>query len=106
MAPLVSISSAHTTLLYVTRSSNGPELNIARLGLAAGIVTDDITNEKLVIVVGGYSGDKFVRSIEIRQLKLASTSTDICTRTWKRFSFVQLINLSCCPMLLLSIYHS
>merc|ERR1712150_338772 len=36
--------------------SDGPNLNIGRRALAAGIVTDDVTNEELVIVSGGTAG--------------------------------------------------
>ena len=36
--------------------SDGPKLNIGRSHLAAGIVTDKITNESIVVVSGGWGG--------------------------------------------------
>ena len=35
--------------------SDGPELHQARANFAAGIVTDEITQEKLLLVTGGFS---------------------------------------------------
>ena len=35
--------------------SDGPELLQARVNFAAGIVTDEITQEKLLLVTGGFS---------------------------------------------------
>ena len=52
----------------------GPSLMQARLNLAAGIITDDVTDESLVVVTGGRSVDRkhsdgwfFLNSTEILQ---------------------------------------
>ena len=46
--------------------SDGPELLQARVSFAAGIVTDEETQEKLVVVTGGLGNDSFsLNSTEI-----------------------------------------
>ena len=45
--------------------SDGPELLKARVSFAAGIVTDDVTNEEFVIVTGGDDGSNYLKSTEI-----------------------------------------
>ena len=45
--------------------SDGPALNQARKDHAAGIVTDEETNEKLFIVTGGIGTNGILKSTEI-----------------------------------------
>jgi hypothetical protein len=45
--------------------SDGPELITARRLLAAGIVNDEVTQEKLIIATGGYDGSSYLKSTEI-----------------------------------------
>ena len=45
--------------------SNGPALNQARQSHAVGIVTDEATQEKLVIVTGGWDGSNALKSTEV-----------------------------------------
>ena len=49
---------------YYGNWSSGPELNKARYKHAAGIVGDEITQEKLAIVAGGF-GNSMLKSSEI-----------------------------------------
>ena len=45
--------------------SEGPELNHDRFNHAVGIVTDEATQEKLVIVTGGWNGYIVLKSTEV-----------------------------------------
>ena len=55
--------------------SNGPELILPRFGHAAGIITDEATYEKLVVVTGGlyyYFGD-YPNSIKTTEVLIGDT---------------------------------
>ena len=45
--------------------SNGPTLNKKRMSHAVGIVTDEVTQEKLVVVTGGYIDGNVLKSTEV-----------------------------------------
>ena len=67
---IIGGKDAHTkTFVYDHQKgewSNGPEINEARHRHAGGIVTDDTTKEKFVIVSGGiYHGEIGLKSTEI-----------------------------------------
>jgi hypothetical protein len=67
----------------------GPDLLQARLNHAAGIVTDEVTTEKLVIVTGGLHNGIFLDSTEMLinqqwiQGKIAY-SMDLCKGVWRK----------------------
>ena len=44
---------------------DGPTMNEARESHAAGIISDEATEERLVIVTGGWNGVNFLKSTEI-----------------------------------------
>ena len=45
--------------------SNGPTLNKKRMSHAVGIVTDEVSQEKLVVVTGGYINGNVSKSTEV-----------------------------------------
>ena len=45
--------------------SNGPTLNKKRMIHAVGIVTDEVSQEKLVVVTGGYINGNVSKSTEV-----------------------------------------
>ena len=51
----------HTNKLW----SNGPTLNKKRMIHAVGIVTDEVSQEKLVVVTGGYINGNVSKSTEV-----------------------------------------
>jgi len=64
------ISASKKTFWFnklTSKWSDGPNLNIGRRLLAAGIVTDDVTNEEFVIVSGGDEG---VGSINLKSTEI------------------------------------
>ena len=57
--------------------TEGPPLNIARHDHTSGLITDQITQKKSVVVVGGInSGGQVLTSIEILPLPMPDTLTD------------------------------
>ena len=62
------VNSISSSTYYFHHQTNdwieGPKLNVARHSHGSGIVIDTVTNEKYVVVIGGYGIDRSLNSME------------------------------------------
>ena len=61
---------AHKSTYYHYKTSNdpwleGPDLNEARFGHTAGLIFDKVNHTQYTVVVGGFNGSHYLRSVEI-----------------------------------------
>ena len=52
----------------IEKFTDGPKLKIGRLGHSVGQITDSVTNEKTIIVVGGFSYNESPRNLDSTEL--------------------------------------
>ena len=60
----------HKSTYYHYKTSNGPwlegpDLNEARAGHSAGLIFDKVNHTQYTVVVGGWNGSHYLRSVEI-----------------------------------------